>query len=381
MRAIASPIPLDPPVISAARSAMRAAPYTQPRLTGPKAFLVLLRAMLMRLITAPLVLLLALGAAGCGSSGDDSNGGDSAGPTAKAGDFPSTATKTMGQIKRSLGGGGPVLAPTVQQLDVGTQRYGFALFTTARKQIAGAPVALYLQKQGTSKTYGPFVTRDLSLAVKKQYESKTVANDPDAAKTLYVGRVPFKKPGIWAVMAVAKLDGRLVASDPIGARVLARDPVPNVGDRAPAVETPTVKSVGGDVAKIDTRQPPDDMHDVSLKDVVGKKPVILVFATPALCQSRVCGPVVDIAQELKAEHPGEAAFIHMEIYRGNTIKNGCLEGTRAPSQCLRPQVLAYHLPTEPGAFAIDRRGKIVARLEGAYSKSELESALQSAVRR
>src|SRR5215213_6945484 len=339
--------------------------------------------MIVRLTTAPLLalaLLVALGAAGCGSS-DDSNGGDSAGPTAKAGDFPSTKNRSMMQIKRSLGSGGPVLAPTVQQLDVGTERYGFALFTAARKQISGVPVALYVQKQGTAKTSGPFVTRDLSLAVKREFESKTVASDPDAAKTLYVGRLPFKEPGIYAVMAVAKLDGRLVASSPIGARVLARDPVPDVGDRAPAVETPTVRSVGGDVAKIDTRQPPDDMHDASLKDVVGKKPVILVFATPALCQSRVCGPVVDIAQELKAEHGDEAAFIHMEIYRGNTIKNGCLEGTRAQTQCLRPQVLAYHLQTEPWAFAIDRRGKIVARLEGAYSKSELGAALKAAVRR
>jgi hypothetical protein len=329
---------------------------------------------------AALAALLAL-VAGCGSSDNSTPASDSSAPVAKAGDFPSTKNKSMLQIKRSLGGGGPVLAPTVQQLDIGNERYGFALFTTARKQITGVPVALYLQKQGTAKTYGPFVTRDLSLAVKPQFQSETVAKDPDAAKSLYVGRLPFKKPGVYAVMAVAKLDGRLVATSPIGARVLARDPVPNVGDRAPSVATPTVKSVGGDVSKIDTRQPHDDMHDVNLADVLGKKPVILVFATPALCQSRVCGPVVDIAQELKAESKGRAAFIHMEIYRGNTIKNGCLEGTRAQTQCLLPQVLAYHLQTEPWAFAIDRRGKIVARLEGAYSKTELAAAVKAAVQR
>ena len=39
---------------------------------------------------------------------------------------------------------------------------------------------------------------------------------------------------------------------------------------------------------------------------------------------------------------------------------------------------AYHLETEPWAFAIDRHGKIVARLEGAFSKSELENALKLA---
>jgi hypothetical protein len=154
--------------------------------------------------------------------------------------------------------------------------------------------------------------------------------------------------------------------------------VPKVGQQAPVITTPTVKSVGGDVSKIDTRTPPDSMHDVNFADVLGKKPIILVFATPALCQSRVCGPVVDIAEEVKSEHKSEAAFIHMEIYNNNTIAQGCLEGTRLVDQCLRPQVLAYHLPTEPWAFAIDRHGKIVDRLEGAFSKSELETALKLA---
>jgi hypothetical protein len=154
--------------------------------------------------------------------------------------------------------------------------------------------------------------------------------------------------------------------------------VPKVGQQAPVITTPTVQSVGGDISKIDTRTPPDSMHDVNFADVVGKKPAILVFATPALCQSRVCGPVVDIAEEVKSENKGDAAFIHMEIYNNNKIAQGCLEGTKLVNQCLRPQVLAYHLPTEPWAFAVDRHGKIVARLEGAFSKSELENAVKLA---
>ena len=37
---------------------------------------------------------------------------------------------------------------------------------------------------------------------------------------------------------------------------------------------------------------PDTVQD-DFADVLGTKPVVIVFATPALCQSRVCGPVVD----------------------------------------------------------------------------------------
>ena len=77
--------------------------------------------------------------------------------------------------------------------------------------------------------------------------------------------------------------------------------VAQVGERAPRVSTPTAASVGGDLAKIDTRQPPSSMPDVDLKDVLGKQPVVLNFATPALCETPGCGPVVDVAEKGKAE--------------------------------------------------------------------------------
>jgi hypothetical protein len=322
------------------------------------------------------VLGLSLLVGGCGSS-SSGNESSQAQPPASSADFPSPKGKSLLEIKNSLSPG-PVLAPTVSVVSPGRDRYGFGLFDRARKQIAQAPVALYVEKSGSRKVTGPFLARDLSLSVKPAFQSETVAKDPTAAKSLYVTHLSVKKAGDYAVLGVAKLDGRLVATDPIYLGVGTSSPVPAVGQQAPVITTPTVKSVGGDISKIDTRTPPDSMHDVNFADVVGKKPVILVFATPALCQSRVCGPVVDIAEEVKSENKGDAAFIHMEIYNDNKIAQGCLEGTRLVNQCLRPQVLAYHLPSEPWAFAIDRRGKIVARLEGAFSKSELENAVKLA---
>ena len=73
---------------------------------------------------------------------------------------------------------------------------------------------------------------------------------------------------------------------------------------------------------------------------------MLIFATPALCQSRVCGPVVDIAEQVKADYDGDAEFIHMEIYNDNELDKG-----------FREQVLAWKLPTEPWAFTIDSAGQ------------------------
>ena len=120
--------------------------------------------------------------------------------------------------------------------------------------------------------------------------------------------------------------------------------IPDVGDRAPVIHTPTVEDVGGDLAKIDTRQPPSTQHEVDFADVLGKEPIVLSFATPALCSSRVCGPVVDIAEQVKSERPDDAEFIHMEICEDNDVNKGP-----------REQVLDYGLPTEPWLFVIDER--------------------------
>jgi hypothetical protein len=141
-----------------------------------------------------------------------------------------------------------------------------------------------------------------------------------------------------------------------------------VGEKAPVIHTPTAADVGGDLAKIDTRVPPDQMHAVDFAEVVGEQPIVLVFATPALCQSRVCGPVVDVAQQVADEFEGKADFIHMEVYADND-----------PSKGLRPQLKAYGLPTEPWTFLIGRDGLIKDRIEGAYGVSELAEAMKTIV--
>jgi hypothetical protein len=316
------------------------------------------------------LLLLAVGlVSGCG--GDSGNGASTSGggsqEVAQKTDFPAASGKTMTQLRDGLGPG-PVLAPTVSILEPGKNRLGFGLFDRAHKQLSDVPVAVYLAPAAGGPASGPYYAGAESLAVKPPYQSQTVKNDPDAARSIYVAQVPFPKAGEYEVMGVVKLDGRLVATDPLRAQVVKNSGgVPDVGQKAPKMVTPTVASVGGDQKKIDTRVPVGTMHDVNYADVLGKKPVLLLFATPALCQSRVCGPVVDVAEEVKAEHQGDAAFIHMEIYNDNELEKG-----------FRPQVATFHLPTEPWAFAIDRHGKIAARLEGAYSKDELVQAVKAA---
>ncbi len=94
----------------------------------------------------------------------------------------------------------------------------------------------------------------------------------------------------------------------------------------------------------------------------------LLFATPALCQSRVCGPVVDVLEAARAtDSSGKTAYIVNEIYKENRVDRG-----------LRSQPAAYGLPTEPWLFVLNAQGKVVERIEGAFSVAELRAAVAKA---
>jgi hypothetical protein len=324
-----------------------------------------------------LALLLAAGClpfllAACG--GSDGNGGADDGDAgaapaqpavAKREIFPSTKGRTLPDVIGNLPSG-PVLAPSVSVLDKGTDRIGFALFDTAGKQLSGAGVALYVGAVDGSSARGPFLARSESLKVAPQFESKQTATDPNSARAVYVADVPFKRNGKYAMLAIAQLDGRLVATKPIGIQVGGKKVVPpNVGDKAPMIHTLTPADVAGNVAKIDTRLPPaESLLKDDFADVVGKKPVVITFATPQLCQSRVCGPVVDVVAEVQAKVGDKVSFIHQEVYADNDVSKG-----------LREQLQTYRLPSEPWTFVIDKSGVISTRFEGAFSAGELERAV------
>jgi hypothetical protein len=307
--------------------------------------------------------------AGCG--GDDSSSGDQAPPAAKAADFPKPGGKSLQELLSDVGASGPVLAPSGLELRTGTHRFGFALFNRSREQITDASVAVYAAPAGGGPAKGPYLARYESIAVKPQFQSRQTASDPDSARSIYTTEIPFDKPGTYELLGLARVGGKLVAATTPGGGVAVKsesgDPIPALGTRPPRIHTPTEAEVGGDLAAIDTRLPPSSMHDADFADVLGKKPVVLLFATPQLCQSRVCGPVVDVAEEVKASSGDDVAFIHMEVYRDNRIDRG-----------IRPQMAAFHLQSEPWLFVFDRSGKVAARIEGAFSERELKQAIAKA---
>jgi len=284
-------------------------------------------------------------------------------------DFPSANGTSLEALTKDMQKGAILNVSSFSSQKRGRgNRLGFAIVDRANKQLDVSSVAVYTAKPDGSELRGPFVARKESLEVAAPYRSRQTSADLKSGDTFYVADVAWPSGGSHVAIGLVRLDGRLVVADSTAAlKVGAPDGPPDVGDRAIRIKTLTAADVGGNLTKLSTRIPPAaQMLTDDFADVVGKKPVVLQFATPALCQSRTCGPVVDIAEQVRAQNGKGVTFIQQEIYQDND-----------PGKPVRAQVARWRLPTEPWTFVIDRRGRIAARFEGVFSVGELARAVEA----
>jgi hypothetical protein len=337
--------------------------------------------------------------AGCGS---DSGSGEAGGapppapsrPAPPKADFPRPEGRTLREVlKETDGPAESVVSPAAEAFYPGPNRYPFGVFEReSHVQVPDAEVALYYSRVPATKpglqsksgnrgqaakaqqqaldqpAVGPFPAAIESLATKPAFRAKTTSEDPGAATVVYSTDLHFPGPGEWRVAAILKEEGELRAKPLPSVEVGQFKRIPRPGAAAPRIHTPTAQDVGGDLSKITTRVPPDSQNKVDYAEALGKEPIVLLFATPQFCQSRVCGPVVDVAEQAKQEYGDKAAFIHMEIYNDND-----------PGKGVRPQVRAFHLPSEPWLFTIDRKGNVSDAVEGAFGLKLMHEAVDKAI--
>lgn len=321
------------------------------------------------------LLVLAIVLAGCG--GDDGGPGQTT-PDADAryaraleraqgvspSEFPDARGRALQEIADRVGAVQAGLASS--EFRVGSNRLAFGVIDDDNKFVYGKSAVYYAARPG-DPARGPYVAPADPLVVDPPFRSQGAALESDAIAAIYEAQVEFERPGRYAVLVMTKTPSGLVGG---AAQIAVRrsSSIPEPGERPPAISTETLASAGGDVESIETRVPADDMHDVDFKEVIGDKPVILLFATPALCQTRVCGPVTDIAAQFQKEYGDRAAFIHQEVYQDNDVSKG-----------LRPQLRAFNLHTEPWLFTFDADGRVAARLEGSFGNGAFERAVQAAL--
>ena len=258
----------------------------------------------------------------------------------------------------------PILATTV--LEVGVQRVAFLLTTS--KGLIKAPIALvtpvYLDGDGTPGET-PGITTEAAFNLW-----------PYGVRGSYSTYANFDRAGRWRLdIQVDNPSG--VDQTQIDVEVMERSPVPALGSMAPLSLTKTLGD-GGDIEKITTDYTPDpDLYQLSIKEAVENSlPSVVVFASPAFCTSPTCGPQVDTVSELKDAHPGQANFIHVEIYDNPDEIQGDLDRAEIFSvvdDWGLTSIKDYF--NESWTFILDADGRIDDRFEGFATFDELEAAL------
>ncbi|MGI9616225.1 MAG: hypothetical protein ACR2QO_25140 [Acidimicrobiales bacterium] len=191
----------------------------------------------------------------------------------------------------------------------------------------------------------------------------TWVSNPGVALGVYVAPVTFTGPGLWQISVKGADETVTSALVEIG----ADSPVPEVGEAAPASSTLT-GSTPDELAVISTDPDPESgFYDLTIAEAIDNgRASVIVFATPAFCQTAICGPTIDIAKQA-AEGRDDVDFVHVEPYDVPLAKQNDLRPVEAMSE--------WGLATEPWIFVVDRDGLVSASFEGIISQDELESAI------
>ena len=244
---------------------------------------------------------------------------------------------------------------------VGENRVSFLVVGNNAKVVATPTAKVYLARSLNDKPESVAEARLLKLDPHGQSEHTQKHAEPDA-ESLYVTRLNFKSTGdYWFVV---DLPGK--STQGIGAlKVKASTTAPAVGTTAIPSDNPTLADAPA--AEITTARPPDtELLKSSIKDAMAAKvPFVAVFATPAYCTSRTCGPTVEIVDEVRRRaSPTKTRFIHVEVYKDND-----------PAKGVNQFMTEWKLPSEPWIFVVDSTGVIRERFEGSASVEELEAAV------
>lgn len=187
----------------------------------------------------------------------------------------------------------------------------------------------------------------------------------DYAVPYWVVYPDFPHPGVWGLHAeITRADGTVTQAQAV-IEVAETPQTPAVGRQPPASQNRTL-ATEADIHKLTSSQNPNPaLYQMTVAEAMASdRPSVIVFATPAFCQTAVCAPVVESVEAVYDEHGEQANFIHLEIYKEFN-----------PSLVLADEVEQWQLNSEPWTFVLDADGRVAARLGGPVSPRELTAVL------
>lgn len=269
--------------------------------------------------------------------------------------------------------GGPEILPLIisSELTKGPTRYLFSLTDRANNLIAAPDVKVHLEFY------------DVDTA------ENTVVFESDARflwaiegeRGLYATDVTFPDAGRWGTRFTATLPDGSTKAVRADYDVVETGSTVAIGAKAPSVKTPTIASVGGDVRAVSTdKAPAERFYTTSVADALAAgKPFVVAFATPAFCETQICGPTLETVKTVATDYP-DLTFINVEPYQMK-YENGSLQPALDGSGQLQSAAWtdAFGLQTEPWIFVVGADGTIRAKFEAVVGADELRTAIDAAV--
>jgi len=268
---------------------------------------------------------------------------------------------------------------TNSNLGAGKNRLSVALFDKNQKLVADAKVKatfFRLDKEPEGEPTNPQRAGEATLSprvLKAEVDAHT-DHDHGNDTTAYVTTVEFDRVGFWGMSLDVTQGGKTHRGLRMVFAVQERTLEPQVGDRAPASKQLVLSDVKG-VEEVDSSLKPNvELHRLTVAQAVASgKPSVIAFVTPAFCQTRFCGPVLDqVITPAWNDFKGQANVLHIEPYDLVKARGGKLETVAA--------VQEWKLLAEPIVFVVGRDGVITAKFEGVMDYPEVKAAIQEALK-
>lgn len=272
------------------------------------------------------------------------------------------------------GPGGYAVVLSTGDLAVGQSRVAFVIFK-GDVPVTDIPAFVRFFKIGANnqpqlKGSGPIPWAPLGV---DSTEDHGTHNDTELTGVYYVN-IAFDEVGQWGIGVSLgdRLDER--GEVRLAMEVKAKAEAPTVGSKAISVKSLTLRDAP--LKAIDTSPEPDEpFHQLSIAEALASgKPSVIAFATPSFCETRTCGPAMEIVGEAAKFFQGKANFVHVEPYKLDS--EGVLAFGPGNQRQLVEAGVAWGLPSEPWVFVVDATGTVVARFEGPFTLEELGATLE-----
>jgi hypothetical protein len=245
-------------------------------------------------------------------------------------------------------------------LSVGGNRFVFGLLDSESGPVREADVRV-----------STFYLKGSVLEGPKEEVDAVFRKWPVGPAGIYTVQLSFDMSGNWGIgVAITGLDG-VVRRGTTMIQIKEASATPAIGSPVPH----SVSKISGNqatLAEITSDLVPDpELYKLTVAAAIDAgAPLMLVFASPAYCQSATCGPQVEVVKALRKKYGGKASFIHVEVYDNPQEIQGDLSRAR-----ISPILTEWNLPSEPWTFIVDSDGLLHAKFEGFATGEELEEAL------